>query len=62
MYASRSQDYLYEKSAQSIFEVITKPLHECNDERPYYTTQNPDILFSISKNFILLQTNSQYQT
>ena len=47
VYASRFQDYLYDETAHSRFELITKPLHKCNDESPYYTTQHRDVFFSV---------------
>ena len=39
MYSSRFQKHLYDESALSRFEVLTKPLFKCNEDRPYYATQ-----------------------
>ena len=47
MYSDSVQDYLYDESALSRFEVITKPLYKCNEERSYYATQYQDILSNI---------------
>ena len=43
MYSSRLQKQFYDKSAFSRFEVLTKPLNKCNEDRPYYATQYQDI-------------------
>ena len=44
MYSSRFQKHLYDYSALSLFEVLTKPIYKCNEDRPYYATQYQDIL------------------
>ena len=36
MYSSCFQKHLYDESALSRFEVLTKPIHKCNEDRPYY--------------------------
>ena len=36
MYSSCFQKHLYDESALSSFEVVTKPLYKCNEDRPYY--------------------------
>ena len=43
MYSSRFKKHLYDESALSLFEVLTKALYKCNEDRPYYATQNQDI-------------------
>ena len=43
MYSSRFQIHLYDESAISRFEVLTKPILICNEDRPYYATQYQDI-------------------
>ena len=44
MFSSRFQKQLCDESALSRFEVLTKPLYECNEDRQYYTTQYQDIM------------------
>ena len=39
MYSSRFQKHLYDESALSRFEFITKPIYKCNEDHPYYATQ-----------------------
>ena len=46
-YSSRFPKHLYDESALSRFEVLTKPLYKCNEDHPYYAYQ--DILYSIEK-------------
>ena len=43
MYSSRFQKHLYDESALSIFEVLTKSLYKCIEDRPHYATQYQDI-------------------
>ena len=43
MYSSRFQKHLFDESALSQFEVLTKPIYICNEDRPYYATQYQDI-------------------
>ena len=43
MFSSRFQKHLYYESALSRFEVLTKPIHKCNQHRQYYVTQCKDI-------------------
>ena len=43
MYNSHIQDHFCEESELSRFEVLTKPIYKCNEDRPYYATQNQDI-------------------
>ena len=56
MYSSRFAKHLYDETAISRFEILTKPLYKCNGDRPYYATtyqdnflQYPEVL-----NFITL--------
>ena len=56
MYTSRFQDYLFDESASSRFEVITKPVHKCNKYHPYYATQYQDI-YKITKASIYKTTS-----
>ena len=45
MYSSRFRRHFYDESALSRFrfEVLTKPILKCNEDRPYYATQYQDI-------------------
>ena len=51
MYLDRFQDHLYNVSALSRFEVLTTPIYICNEDRPYYSTQNPDIFIQYKEGF-----------
>ena len=51
MYSSRFQKHLYDECALSGFEVLTKPLHKCNEDRPYYATQYQDIFIQYNEGF-----------
>ena len=42
MYSSRFQKHLHYEPAFSRFEVLKKRLYNCNEDRPYYATQNQD--------------------
>ena len=57
MYSSRFQKHLYDGSALSRFEVLTKPLHKCNEDRPYSAIQYQDISYNIAKVLILTTAN-----
>ena len=50
MYSSRLQKHLYDDSALSHFEVLTKPLNKCKEYRPYYATQYQVILSNTMNN------------
>ena len=50
-YSSRFQKHLYDESAFSRFEVLTKPLYKCNEDRPYYATQYQDIFIQNKEGF-----------
>ena len=54
MYSSRFQKHLYDKSALSRFDVLTKPLYKCNEDRPYYATQCQDIFIQHREGFNLV--------
>ena len=54
MYSSRFQKHLYDESALSRFEVLTKPLYKCNEDRPYYATQYQDIFIQHKEGFIFV--------
>ena len=54
MYSSRFQKQLYGESAFSRIEVLTKPLQKCNEDRPYYATQNQDIFVQCIEGFNFL--------
>ena len=43
--------HLYYESALSRFEVLTKPLHKCNEDRPYYATQYQDSFIQYKEGF-----------
>ena len=51
MYSSRFQKHLYDVSAFSRYEVLTKPLYKCNEDRPYYATQYQDIFIQYKEGF-----------
>ena len=51
MYASRFLKHLYDKRALSRFEVLTKPIYKCNEDRPYYATQYQDIFIQYREGF-----------
>ena len=51
MYSSRFQKHLFDESALSRFEVLTKPLYKCNEDRPYYATQYQDIFIQYREGF-----------
>ena len=51
MYSSRFQKHLYDESALSRFEVLTKPLFKCNEDKPYYATQYQDIFIQYTEGF-----------
>ena len=51
MYSSRFQKHLYDESALSRFEVLTKPIHKCNEDRPYYATQYQHIFVQYKEGF-----------
>ena len=51
MYSSRFQEHLYDESALSRFEVLTKPIYICNKDRPYYATQYQDIFIQYQEGF-----------
>ena len=49
IYSSRFQEHLYDESALSSFEVLTKPLYKCNEDRRYYATQYQVFLYKTAK-------------
>ena len=51
LYSSRFQKHLYNESALSRFEVLTKPLYKCNEDRPYYATQYQYIFIQNQEGF-----------
>ena len=52
IYSSRFQIQLfYDESALSRFEVLTKHLYKCNENRPYYATQYQDIFCTLHRRF-----------
>ena len=51
MYSSRFQKHLYDESALSRFEVLTKPIYKCNEDCPYYATQYQDIFIQYREGF-----------
>ena len=51
MYTSRFQKHLYDESALFRFEVLTKPLYKCNEDRPYYATKYQDIFMQYKEGF-----------
>ena len=51
MYSRRFQEHLYDESALSRFEVLTKPIYICNKDHPYYATQYQDIFIQYQEGF-----------
>ena len=51
MYASRFLKHLYDKCALSRFDVLTKPIYKCNEDRPYYATQYQAIFIQYREGF-----------
>ena len=51
MYSSRFQKHLFDESALSRFEDLTKPILKCNEDRPYYATQYQDIFIQYQEGF-----------
>ena len=51
MYSSRFQKHLYDESALSRFEFLTKPLYKCNEDRPYCATHLQDIFIQYREGF-----------
>ena len=51
MYSSCFQKHFYNESALSRFEVLTKPLYKCNEDRPYYATQYQDNFIQYKEGF-----------
>ena len=43
MYTSCFQGHFYDETALSHFELLTKPIYRCNEDRPYSNTQYPYI-------------------
>ena len=50
-YSSRFPKHPYDESALSRFEVLTKPLHKCNEDRPSFATQYQDIFIQYNEGF-----------
>ena len=48
---SRFIQRLCDESALFSFEVLTKPLYKCNEDRPYYATQYRDIFIQYREGF-----------
>ena len=57
MYSSHFQEHLYDESTLSRFEVLTKPIFKCNEDRPYYATQYQDIFIQYQEGFISFQAH-----
>ena len=51
MYSSRLQKHLYDESTLSRFEVPTKHLYKCNEDRPHYATQYKDNFIQYKEGF-----------
>ena len=51
MYSSSFQKHVYDESAFSGFEVLRKPLYNCNEDRPYYANQYQDIFLQYREVF-----------
>ena len=57
LYSSRFQKHLYNESKFSRFEVLTKPLYKCNEDRPYYATQYQYIFIQNREGLTLSREN-----
>ena len=58
------QKHLYDESALSRFEVLlTKPIHKCNEDRPYYATQYQDIFVQYKEglNFVTGKASEEFK-
>ena len=52
MYFSHFQKHLYDESAISLrFEVLTKPIYKCNEDRPYCATKYQYIFIQYREGF-----------
>ena len=51
MYSSSFQKHFYDESAFSGFEVLRKPLYNCNEDRQYYATQYQDMFIQYREVF-----------
>ena len=62
MYSCRFQKHLYYESALSRFDVLTKPIFKCNEDRPYYATQYQDIFIQYQEgfNFVSVRPSSEF--
>ena len=63
MYTSRFQKHLYDESVLSLFEVLAIPLYKCNDDRPYYATENQEILVQYREglNFVTGKGSAEFK-
>ena len=59
MYSSSFQKHFYDESAFSGFEVLRKPLYNCNEDRPYCANQYQDIFYNTEK-FLKLSRASRH--
>ena len=51
MYSSCFQKHLFDESALSRFEVLTKLFYKCNEDHPYYATEYQDIFIQYREGF-----------
>ena len=51
MYKICFQNHPYEEAALSRFEVLTKPIYYCNDDRLYCATHHQDIFIQYNEGF-----------
>ena len=45
------ENIFFDESALSFFEVLTSPIHKCNEDRPDYATQYQDIFDQYQEGF-----------
>ena len=57
MYSIHFQDHLYDESAFSRSEVLTKPLYKCNEDHPYYGSQYQVIFIQNKEGFKFVSEN-----
>ena len=57
------QDQLFDESAFSCFEVLTKPIHKCNEDRPFHATQYQDISiqYQVGFNFVTGKQSHEFK-
>ena len=55
------QNHLYEESALFRFEVLSKPIYKCNEDRPYYATHYHFFQYLEGFNFITGKVTAEFK-